>query len=367
MSSRDGMIEREMQMKRLLTALLAVLFVGAFTPPAQAQVATGPILVLQETVLAQLMSTAEKLEELKADIKDMKNIPERDPAFWAKISENYKDDGYIRNTDPPKNIDVVINKGMEEAFDSLPVQIEPEVRHQVDRWRFANEVAQVNMRRDGNARNLKSETAFMYLSHFIDRQGGPKETIDPRISDEDVYAGWITNDDRRAYERYLKGARQYDVAFSTASFFTETYSALASVDTVRNVESFRIVLASLSGWDGVGLGDQINSISQLLNSTEDSFEAVRRIEDSLDRSAKAEGCKIDVRNDCAKNARTAIGLIISFGKAGLPGLLAGLQLEFFKYSLQVGKKTVDQAQWAALIRTYHGRISSRVMRNWGLL
>lgn len=152
-----------------------------------------------------------------------------------------------------------------------------------------------------------------------------------------------------------------------ANFFTETYSALNSIDTVRNVASFQLFLASLSGWDGVGLGDQINDISQLLSSTEDSFEAVRRIEDSLDDSAKSEGCKIDVRNDCAKSARSAIGLIISFGIAGLPGLFAGLQLEFFKYSLQVGEQVVDQAQWAALIRTYHGRISSRVMRNWGLL
>lgn len=354
-------------MKRILTAVIAVLFIGSFAPRAEAQIATGPILVLQEVVLAQLASTAQKLDELRADIKDMGKIPERDPAFWAKISEHFRDDGYIRNIDPPKNIDVVIDKGMDEAFDSLPTPINPEARGLVDRWHFANQVAQVNMRRDGNARNLKSETAFMYLSHFIDRQGGPKETIEPRISDEDVYAGWITNDDRRAYERYLKGSRQFEVAFSTASFFTDAYDTLGTVGTVNKIEKFRHLLAAISYDKGIDLGDGLNELSVIFNGAEDSAMAISRIESSLNQAAKQEGCNIQAANKCANNIRTALEVAIGFGAFGLPAILGAVGVEVIKYHIDIGWRVIDRAEWAALIRTYHARMSSRVMRNWGLL
>lgn len=314
-----------------------------------------------------MLSVAKQLEELKIAIKDMKNIPERDPAFWAKISENYKDDGYIRNVEPPKNIDIVIDKGLNEAFDSLPVPVEDTIVDQVDRWRFASEIAQKNMRRDGNARNLKSETAFMYLSHFIDRQGGPKETIEPRISDEDVYAGWITNDDRRAYERYLKGSRQFEVAFSTASFFTDAYDTLGTVGTVNKIEKFRHLLAAISYDKGIDLGDGLNELSVIFNGAEDSAMAISRIESSLNQAAKQEGCNIQAANKCANNIRTALEVAIGFGAFGLPAILGAVGVEVIKYHIDIGWRVIDRAEWAALIRTYHARMSSRVMRNWGLL
>lgn len=95
--------------------------------------------------------------------------------------------------------------------------------------------------------------------------------------------------------------------------------------------------------------------------------AIKSIEKNLNERAVKEGCTIDGINSCEKSGRTALSLVLGFASSGLAGLVTGILVEAVKLHIDFGKKLLDRAHWAALIRTYHGRLSSRLMRNWGLL
>lgn len=68
----------------------------------------------------------------------------------------------------------------------------------------AKESALINNERDPNNRGLSREIVYMYLSHYVDI---PPEYIGETCDandEEPYYANWITNDDRDAYENFIR-------------------------------------------------------------------------------------------------------------------------------------------------------------------
>ena len=191
--------------------------------------------------------------------------------------------------------------------------------------------------------------------------------IDPRISNEDVYAGWITNDDRRAYERYLDNSHKAEVVYDTSKLVTDVQGTISSIHSLAVIEGGVNFISILASDDLNKIGPEVKEVVSLINGSHDSFTAIESIENNLKEQALKEGCTINGINSCAESGRSALSLVLGFASSGFASLTAGILAETVKLHIDFGKKLLDRAHWAALIRTYHGRISTRLMRNWGML
>ena len=70
---------------------------------------------------------------------------------------------------------------------------------------YARKIAEINKKRDSNAKDLDSESVYMYISHYLDIPGGPLPSYLPEdyYSNDGLMSAWITNYDRNVYETYL--------------------------------------------------------------------------------------------------------------------------------------------------------------------
>lgn len=123
-----------------------------------------------------------------------------------------------------------------------------------ERLCYARKIAEINKQRDSNAKDIDSETVYMYISHYLDIPGGPL-SLDMPVdyhSDDGLFSAWITNDDRNVYERYLSFELKNKAKEASAAF--ETYAQLAykeqSLDALMEYEeSLNEVKKAMENYD----------------------------------------------------------------------------------------------------------------------
>ncbi|MDO4719952.1 MAG: hypothetical protein Q4A78_04760 [Peptostreptococcaceae bacterium] len=113
--------------------------------------------------------------------------------------------------------------GNEEKTDDTKEKI----KKYSERLCYARKIAEINKERDYKAKDIDSETVYMYISHFLDVPGGPPslETPVDYYSNEELFSAWITDDDRNAYEKYLSFELKNKAKEASAAF--QTYAQLA--------------------------------------------------------------------------------------------------------------------------------------------
>lgn len=113
--------------------------------------------------------------------------------------------------------------GNEEKTDDTKEKI----KKYSERLCYARKIAEINKERDYKAKDIDSETVYMYISHFLDVPGGPPslETPVDYYSNEELFSAWITDDDRNAYENYLSFELKNKAREASAAF--QTYAQLA--------------------------------------------------------------------------------------------------------------------------------------------
>ncbi len=133
---------------------------------------------------------------------------------------------------------------------------------------YAATIAQVNSARDRAARDIGSETAYMYLSHYVDVWIDPTAVATDALSNHDeYYAGWTGDDDRRVYDSFLRlnrhlrlgedlravGFALTGLASRGAALVSETRLGTGIADRTIRVGTTAIQ----AGRDGVTLGDTV--------------------------------------------------------------------------------------------------------------
>lgn len=110
-------------MKRLLTALVAVLFIGSFAPPAGAHPSQAH--VKSKVILAELFHITEKLDQFGTSLQELSQLDPQRLKDLVTIQQHFEDDGYIKQIPPRKDISLVLDAGEDAAFNSLGVNVDP--------------------------------------------------------------------------------------------------------------------------------------------------------------------------------------------------------------------------------------------------
>lgn len=129
------------------------------------------------------------------------------------LNNNNASQDMLRNTD---NKDNTNNDDTKEK-----------VKKYSERLCYARKIAEKNKKRDNHAKDIDSETVYMYISHYLDIPGGPSPLNMPvdSNSEDGLYSAWITNEDRKVYENYLSFELKKKAREASAAF--ETYAQLA--------------------------------------------------------------------------------------------------------------------------------------------
>ena len=138
-------------------------------------------------------------------------------AYLASIGE----EGIILTTTPSQITPSAMNKAPKTVKQKTESQIYAE------RLCYARKIAGVNKKRDSNAKDLDSESVYMYISHYLDVPGGPLPLDMPvdYYSDNGLMSAWITNTDRAVYERFLSFEMREKAKKAMGDF--ETYAQIA--------------------------------------------------------------------------------------------------------------------------------------------
>ena len=137
---------------------------------------------------------------------DIKFVTNAESVGWIYYQLDLKVSDLPRLTDKginmaKKYIKSRVKKGIEDMF---KVPKEEGACSSEEKLIHAKESALVNMQRDPNNKGFSRETVYMYLSHYVDI---PADSLGGACNDNDegpYYANWITNDDRDAYESFIR-------------------------------------------------------------------------------------------------------------------------------------------------------------------
>lgn len=237
------------------------------------------------------------------------------------------------------------------------------------RWlAHAYATAEVNSARDRNARDIGTETTYMYLSHYVDLPQDPTQYPVDYNSYANRYAAWITQDDRRVFDQYLRYDRHVETAYQIArlgealrdltSVPGSVAAALQAVGTWGG--SLRTAAAALDGTDSVGaIGDSIGALIDIWNAGDDPEAMIRTIEQGL-------ASEVDLSAPSAWEVLTTLLSGAAMVAAGPAGVVAGVAAATLTLSIQGMKDVVDQAMLAGLLATATSRVTLRYLRSIGM-
>lgn len=229
-------------------------------------------------------------------------------------------------------------------------------------------VAEVNSARDRNARDIGTETVYMYLSHYVDLPQDPTQYPVDHNSYANRYAAWITQDDRRVFDQYLRYDRHVEMAYQ----ITELGTALRGLTSVpgaaraawRNAQNWggRLLGLGSAGWDGGTDGasviESLGIVKRAWNGADDPEAVIRMVE---------EGLKDQYGSAIGTEEKAGLLLAAAATIAGAPvGLVATLVTTSLTVSLAGMKDVVDQAMLAGLLATATSRVTLRYLRSIGM-
>jgi hypothetical protein len=229
-------------------------------------------------------------------------------------------------------------------------------------------VAEVNSARDRNARDIGTETVYMYLAHYVDLPQDPTQYPVDYNSYANRYAAWITQDDRRVFDQYLR----YDRHVEMAHQITELGTALRGLTSVpgaaraawRNAQNWggRLLGLGSAGWDGATDGasviESLGIVKRAWNGADDPEAVIRMVE---------QGLKDQYGSAIGTEEKAGLLLAAAATIAGAPvGLVATLVTTSLIVSLAGMKDVVDQAMLAGLLATATSRVTLRYLRSIGM-
>ncbi|MBW0255577.1 hypothetical protein [Cellulomonas sp. PS-H5] len=342
-------------------------------------------------LLAEVTLTESLLAEVGLSLLDFADVEQRSPEFLAEL-ERLLDD-WEPEPDPEPEVEPsptpepqvvtppILGQHLQDGPItpgttlgstpvSIPVAASDTTREQLAaRWlAHAYTMAEVNSARDRNARDIGSETVYMYLSHYVDLPQDPTQYPVDHNSNANRYAAWITPDDRRVFDQYLRYDRHVEMAYQV----TQLGEALRGLTGVQGAARHawqnahrwggKILGLTSVGWnagvDGVSGQEATAVLTDAWNATDDPEAAIRMVE---------EGLKSQYGTAIGTKEMTGLMLAAAATVAGAPvGLVAALVTTSLTVSLAGMKDVVDQAMLAGLLATASSRVTLRYFRSIGM-
>jgi len=337
--------------KRLSLFLVFVLILGCITPNLSYADSYEEEYAVNLT--AQIFDVNNELAKYGLSLEDFKDLPDRDPQFYEDIRNHFL------NTTTPATLNLAkdTQKMSSSIFTNNDTQPSLESKFKAERWAYAREMALLNMKRDNQAKDEKSEITYMYLSHFIDRPNIIKY-IDKSMSDGDpYYTAWITNEDRNSYNYYLNGSKTGNIVKKGASFATDIFSLVKSLPDSSLYESLSVFKSSLF-LIGVrrstqSVSDSTRELIVAIKTASNSQEAIDRIEETL-------SFKRSHISDFFKNKfDLSLDLIIGAKTAGICGFELALLTNLAVGAVNIWVDVFEIYWWKALVATLNGRAALR--------
>lgn len=339
--------------KRLSLFLVFVLILSCITP--NLSYADSYEEEYAVNLMAQIFDVNNELAKYGLSLEDFKDLPDRDPQFYEDIRNHFL------NTTTPATLNLAkdTQKMSSSIFTNNDTQPSLESKFKAERWAYAREMALLNMKRDNQAKDEKSEITYMYLSHFIDRPNIIKY-IDKSMSDGDpYYTAWITNEDRKTYNTYLSQSKAGDVVKKGATFALDIYSYIKSFpdpSLFEDLSRFKLKLIATGvgiGKNSFGVSDSTKDLINAIKTASTSQEAIDRIEETLTFK------RIHISDFYRSKFEVALDVIIGAGTSGDIGAELALLTHAAIGAINIWSDIFEIYRWRALVATLSGRIALR--------
>lgn len=338
--------------------------------------------------LQSVLSIQASLHEMGLSLEDFKDIPQKSPEFYKEV-EDYICEKAASTTisaisvnlkTTPSTIDFNEIFHPSELVDSSETKYNKDVKFTVEMLSYAREVAEINMKRDSNAKNLTDETVYMYMSHYIDRTPEPVYKVEPWVTDDVIFAGWITERDRRTYDNYLSYIKNADKLQKGAAVIVDvadiavnaklSKAAKKAADKVATTaEEEKTIIDYIKSTPSIAstlingkiLWNDINSYKECFIKYDDPAKVAEMIENSLDI----------VEDDYSILAKlSSLSLAFSListlcGTNSIIGLMVDVTATLIQFDLLAVKDMMEGLKWKAMVWTLSERSSERAMRYFG--
>ena len=329
-------------------------------------------------VLSNIFEIQAMLKDMGLSLDDFKDIPQKTPEFYAELEEYICSDEFL----PGNGGDEENSKYKDESDKSAQMMA------------YAEEMARINKERDRHAKSLTDETVYMYMSHYIDRTPEPVLNVEPWISDDTIFAAWITERDRKVYDNYLSyvyNSKKLKEAAELAVSVAGELSSDGIVSTVTTVKQrvkrisdlMPVLKANVLKWvaevkkkDFATIPNiivEMNTIEGWNENFNNFFDA--HIEQELkkydDPRAVAESIKENLKlenyNEWIETSYINIGLslVSVLLGGGFIGLIASVTTSFLSFDIMATKDIIDSLRWKAMVWTLSERSAERSMRYFG--
>lgn len=354
-------------------------------------------------VLSNIFEIQSMLKDMGLSLDDFKDIPQKTPEFYAELEEYICSDEFLTTSS-----EIYISKGLTTppAIDFSGIfkpgnggheensKYKDEFDKSAQMMAYAEEMARINKERDRHAKSLTDETVYMYMSHYIDRTPEPVLNVEPWISDDAIFAAWITERDRKVYDNYLSyvyNSKKLKEAAELAVSVAGELSSDGIVSTVTTVKQrvkrisdlMPVLKANVLRWvaevkkkDFATIPNiivEMNTIEGWNENFNNFFDA--HIEQELkkydDPRAVAESIKENLKlenyNEWIETSYINIGLslVSVLLGGGFIGLIASVTTSFLSFDIMATKDIIDSLRWKAMVWTLSERSAERSMRYFG--
>ena len=231
-------------------------------------------------------------------------------------------------------------------------------------WDYAHEMALLNKKRDPDAKEISTETKYMYMSHYIDIRTGPRYGVDKNISNDSYFSAWIINNDGEAYELYLKGTHVARIAIYESDTFVGIADKVVngsapSLEKLSQVRKYIYKIAKLG-----------NDVIQKALDLSSTFEKIKYFIEGDTPEAFMNHIKYTLGKEGYSGIEigSVSGIIFAFigyiFLGNVVGLLFAVGSAIYNFHAHLFKDFFDKVWWYSLILTNSLRVSGRYMRYW---
>ncbi|MDO4667404.1 MAG: hypothetical protein Q4A90_06160 [Streptococcus sp.] len=333
--------------------MLSLLIVSNLVFPARVFAEETKVNSAGKEILSSLFAVEESLNENGLSLKQFTQLKQKGEDFYSKLAALVEE---MSSKQPQLSEEQkkIANEKLEKA------------RKISDKWEYASQMAQQNMQRDNNAKDINKETIYMYLSHYIDIKAGILDTVNPDISNDGYFSAWIVNDDRQAYDQYLSKALPAEKVTTGVKMIMSVIEVNGiskkpeKIATINN--STLQILYSLASLDSAGQSvsgavDNIENFVTALNITDDPKTAMVALEQSLE----LEGYDALTEGTIKNLAINTVWMLVGIDSSIVTDLFKS-EIKFLGYA---AKDLYDKALWISLIQYNNLRVSKRILRCYG--
>lgn len=227
---------------------------------------------------------------------------------------------------------------------------------------YSQSKAALNNTRDANATTLEKETVYMFLSHYVDTPGCTSFCLS--YAETNLYADWITNSDRTAYNSFLTAVNLGGLANNLAQ------GAIAAADLAPTSLS-AIAKDLMSGNAGLVLKGLIQAAVPADAATQVA-SAADQILNRIDQNDSAEAIIDDLISDMTvgwgdrDTASAVIGVTAFMLLPTVAGAIGAIGSPIVSMAVYSYAGLYQRAAIVALHYGTSGRVPGRMFRSWGM-